>query len=372
MPANTVPSAGNEPPPPTGRFGSLETAEGDLYPLLPGSLARLGAAQVTARSVPLLSVVGKEVFWVGESKTKRILVHVRTKGRPAPGSAGEEEGRLHRAAASERRERCPHVRRHRARRRRAAREAAGPHRGKHRRPGAELRPRALVAAVLALAALGIVGVLLIRDDEQASAPKAVQPAPEPPPPPPPRDPRHLAVRVTEGETVVLRSRPRGRILARVGSRTEFGSPQTLAVAAERRDWVAVRSPALGNDQLGWVDASAAGFRFLRRPLLLDVDLSERTLSVLRDGEVARRASVAVGAPETPTPAGEFFVTDKLRGADYGPYYGCCILALSGRQPNLPRGWSGGDRLPFTARRRRPGATPSRTAVSTCRRRSSST
>ena len=55
-------------------------------------------------------------------------------------------------------------------------------------------------------------------------------------------------------------------------------------------------------------------------------------------------SVAIGASDTPTPLGEFYVTDKLPGADFGSYYGCCILALSGRQPNLPQGWSGGDRL----------------------------
>jgi lipoprotein-anchoring transpeptidase ErfK/SrfK len=55
-------------------------------------------------------------------------------------------------------------------------------------------------------------------------------------------------------------------------------------------------------------------------------------------------SVAIGAPGTPTPAGHFYVTDKLAGSAFGPDYGCCILALSGRQPNLPEGWSGGDRL----------------------------
>ena len=58
----------------------------------------------------------------------------------------------------------------------------------------------------------------------------------------------------------------------------------------------------------------------------------------------RRISVAIGAPDTPTPPGDYYVTDKLAGADFGSYYGCCILALSGRQPNLPQGWSGGDRL----------------------------
>ena len=38
------------------------------------------------------------------------------------------------------------------------------------------------------------------------------------------------------------------------------------------------------------------------------------------------------------------MTDKLPGSRFGPYYGCCILALTGHQPNLPSGWTGGDRL----------------------------
>jgi lipoprotein-anchoring transpeptidase ErfK/SrfK len=38
------------------------------------------------------------------------------------------------------------------------------------------------------------------------------------------------------------------------------------------------------------------------------------------------------------------VTDKLPGDRYAPDYGCCILALSARQPNPPPGWQGGDRL----------------------------
>jgi lipoprotein-anchoring transpeptidase ErfK/SrfK len=54
--------------------------------------------------------------------------------------------------------------------------------------------------------------------------------------------------------------------------------------------------------------------------------------------------VEVGRPGSETPLGRFAVTDKLSGAPYGGSYGCCILALSGRQPNLPAGWTGGDRL----------------------------
>ena len=49
-------------------------------------------------------------------------------------------------------------------------------------------------------------------------------------------------------------------------------------------------------------------------------------------------------PGSETPTGRFAVTDKLSGPRFGPYYGCCILALNGKQPNLPAGWQGGNRL----------------------------
>jgi lipoprotein-anchoring transpeptidase ErfK/SrfK len=49
--------------------------------------------------------------------------------------------------------------------------------------------------------------------------------------------------------------------------------------------------------------------------------------------------------------GRFAVTDKLSGYRYGPYYGCCIVALSAHQPNLPAGWTGGDRIAIHATNR---------------------
>jgi L,D-transpeptidase-like protein len=168
--------------------------------------------------------------------------------------------------------------------------------------------------------------------------------PKPPTPPILERVSDLAARVPRGNRIALRARPGGRVLTRVQARTEFGSPQTLAVAFRKGRWLAVRSPALGNRQVGWVDARTVALRLLRRPVSLEVDLSRRELLVHGPHRVVGRISVAIGAPDTPTPPGEFYVTDKLNGADFGPYYGCCILALSGRQPNLPRGWSGGDRL----------------------------
>jgi len=205
----------------------------------------------------------------------------------------------------------------------------------------------VAGGALALCAVAVGIVLLTRGGEKKAAP----------PPPPPVAPTRLervqglAARVPAGRGIALRAKPEGRVLATVGPRTEFGSRQTFAVAFRKGDWVAVRSPMLGNGQVGWVHASS--LRVVRRRLRIDVDLSQRKLTVVfpkgavmggRVVPAVMEVSVAVGAPKTPTPTGEFYVTDKLRGADFGPYYGCCILALSGRQPHLPRGWSGGDRL----------------------------
>ncbi len=195
-------------------------------------------------------------------------------------------------------------------------------------------------AALVVGGLLVAGALGCGSDATTQAP-STRAAPVPPPPTLERV-SELAVRVPPGNRVALRARPDGPILAEVGGRTEFGSPQTLAVAFRKGDWLAVRSPALGNKELGWVRAGP--LRLLRRPVTLEIDLSKRELSVRDAQGVTRRISVAIGAPDTPTPTGEFSVTDKLDGPQYGPYYGCCILALSGRQTNLPEGWSGGDRL----------------------------
>src|SRR5262245_12219130 len=199
--------------------------------------------------------------------------------------------------------------------------------------------KVLVALGCLLIAAGIgIAVLVSRGNDEQASPVPVTPPVEQVV----ERVEDLAARVPPGKLIALRSRPDGRVLATVAARTEFGSPQTLPVALRKGDWIAVRSTALGNRRIGWVRAQP--LRLVRRPVQLDVDLSKRVLIVRDDGAVLRTIGVAIGAPDTPTPRGRFYVTDKLRGADFGPYYGCCILALSGRQPNLPEGWSGGDRL----------------------------
>ena len=158
------------------------------------------------------------------------------------------------------------------------------------------------------------------------------------------EPAHVIARVNSGDVVALHSRPFGPVVARVDAVTEFGSPRTLGVAGRRGRWLAVSEAGVGENRLVWVDAGAGGLHYARTRLELDVDLSERTLTVRRDRTVLRRVSVGVGAAASPTPTGHFAVTDKLAGSKYSAAYGCCILALSAVQPNLPAGWTGGNRV----------------------------
>jgi lipoprotein-anchoring transpeptidase ErfK/SrfK len=157
-------------------------------------------------------------------------------------------------------------------------------------------------------------------------------------------PPSLIVRIDSGATVTLRARPRGRTVLRVGDRTEFGSRQRFGVVRRRGPWLAVTTPALPNGTLGWVHRRSDAVGVERTRWAIHADISNRTVVLRRGGRPVRRLSVAVGRPGSPTPTGRFAVTDKLSGGNYGPYYGCCILALSATQPNTPPGWTGGNRM----------------------------
>jgi hypothetical protein len=151
----------------------------------------------------------------------------------------------------------------------------------------------------------------------------------------PADPFFAATPRT-GE-IVLRDHPGGRVLASLGAKTEFGSPETVGVAKVRGAWLGVISTRLPNGVLGWVPRSELTLREV--DWSIEVSLSRRELVVLHDGRVVRRASVGIGAARSPTPPGRYVVTDHIDpGAESG-VYGCCILALSGHQPHPPAGWS---------------------------------
>ena len=210
---------------------------------------------------------------------------------------------------------------------------------------------ALPTAVVAVAMLTAATASALDAPHVRARPDASVPVKAPPPlrplprPAPKRRPAGVTVEhVRAGGKVNLHAKPNGRVIAHVGPRTQFGSPQTLSVAARRGSWLGVINEDVSNGGVAWVKAKGRSLKPRRTDMVLRVNVERKRLELVDGNRVERRMSVGVGRPGSATPKGRFSVTDKLSGRRYGGTYGCCILALSGRQPHVPPGWRGGDRL----------------------------
>ncbi|MET0731046.1 MAG: L,D-transpeptidase [Solirubrobacterales bacterium] len=159
-----------------------------------------------------------------------------------------------------------------------------------------------------------------------------------PPPAPPKPEGPLGARLKH--KVALRARPDGKIVADLAAKTRWGSPRVLAVTEQRDGWLGVLSEHMPG-KVGWIPKDAV--ELLLEPWSLRIDLSARSITVSHEGKVVRRVKAAIGAPGSPTPTGRFGVTDTLRLTGGGPY-GCCAIAITARQRNIPQGWTGGDRV----------------------------
>lgn len=149
--------------------------------------------------------------------------------------------------------------------------------------------------------------------------------------------------VQVGEQVDLYDEPGGDVVETVGARTDFGSRTVFAVSEQRGDWVAVPTAYVENGAPLWVKLDPEKLRAGRVTWEIVVDLSDYQASLFSDGKLVRTFAVSIGKPDAPTPTGRFAVTDTFRGG-LNAAYGCCALALTARQTNLPSGWLGGDRI----------------------------
>jgi hypothetical protein len=152
------------------------------------------------------------------------------------------------------------------------------------------------------------------------------------------------VTVRRGRTVELSRHPGGAPLGYFGDRTDFGSETVLAVVRRRAGWLGVLTSAVPNGAIAWVREDSLALEPRPNRVRILVDRSDQRLDLLRGDRLVMSVEVGVGRPGSETPTGRFAVTDKLAGSRFSSSYGCCILALSGRQAQLPRGWKGGNRL----------------------------
>jgi hypothetical protein len=106
----------------------------------------------------------------------------------------------------------------------------------------------------------------------------------------------------------------------------------------RVTWILTPIARRPNGAVGWVPASALGEMHVTRDYLR-VNREALRATLYRNGRPIWRAPVGVGRPSLPTPAGHFYITEKLTaigGAFYGPY----ALGTSAYAPTLSD-WPGG-------------------------------
>jgi len=161
---------------------------------------------------------------------------------------------------------------------------------------------------------------------------------------PPHGVAFAIAHIRDGEKVDLRSAPDGPAIARLGDKTEFGSPVSYSVVATKPGWLGVSTPELPNGELGWIARDPTKVDVYWTRYSLHASLVGRSLELRYGHKMVSRFEVTVGGPGTETPSGRYGVTDGV-SFDESPYYGCCALALSGHQyAELPAGWIGGNRL----------------------------
>lgn len=140
----------------------------------------------------------------------------------------------------------------------------------------------------------------------------------------------------------VRTRPgAGRLVGRFDRIDQNGYPTVLGVLSARVTatcevaWYRVQLPLMPNGRTGWVAAKDVRAFAVRTRIV--VDLSTRRLIAYRAGRAVLRASVAVGAPQAPTPVGRYFVDERFLLSDPSGPFGVAALGISAHSDVL-RNW----------------------------------
>ncbi len=219
--------------------------------------------------------------------------------------------------------------------------------GRWRRSGVLVTAAAVAAIVVSAAPLGSSAPEpAARPGAAAGAlPSPVMPAFRPGPPRRLGARRHVSVWAPVSQATAVRAGPgaSAAAVARLSPRTPEGTRNVVAVLRRRTGskgaWVRVALAVLPNGSTGWVPRSAlGGYGTLRTRL--EVDLARMRATLFRDGTAVFRAAVGVGRTATPTPAGSFYVRNRL-SRYRSPTYGPVAFGTSARSPRATDWPAGG-------------------------------
>ncbi|MBA3749025.1 MAG: L,D-transpeptidase [Solirubrobacterales bacterium] len=134
-----------------------------------------------------------------------------------------------------------------------------------------------------------------------------------------------------------------RAVARLRFFTEDRLPEVYPVLAARQDsggraWLQIRVPKRPNGVTGWVlDETLSSFYIVRTSLV--IDRSKLRATLFKRGRQIWSARVGIGKSATPTPAGQFWIRERLKGLGGGGTYGPWAFGTSAYS-NLSD-WPGG-------------------------------
>ena len=106
-------------------------------------------------------------------------------------------------------------------------------------------------------------------------------------------------------------------------------------------WGRVELPYVWPRVDGWIPL--AGLARETTFVHVDVDLSEHRVRVYKRDDLLYSVAGATGTSSSPTPPGDYVVTDRVPFPS-GSALGTFAFGISGIQPRLPAGWSGGNQL----------------------------
>jgi hypothetical protein len=146
-------------------------------------------------------------------------------------------------------------------------------------------------------------------------------------------------------SVVARAKPSpsARVVARLRALTPEHVPHVVyllggSIDGQGRYWLRVQLPILPNGSSGWIPRDAVGaFRSVDTHLVIERSRFRATL--FRRGRPIFRSIVGVGELHWPTPAGRFYIRERLTGFT-DPIYGVIAFGTNGRSAVLTD-WPGG-------------------------------
>lgn len=122
-----------------------------------------------------------------------------------------------------------------------------------------------------------------------------------------------------GATVTVHDAPDGAVTTTLTHPQPSGAPLTFLVADVQGEWLNVHLSQRPNGSTGWVRADSVMLQ--RLDYSLRVSTTDNTVTLYRNKEVVATYPAATGTGGTPTPVGEFYLTELLAPTNngYGPF-----------------------------------------------------